>query len=138
MEKISIHTLTLEREGSNSFLRNIFRQYFILEISQSSGLAGITFHLHLEGKKRIRMSCFSVTDPFLTTSYYVEKRNGILRKNRGEEFEKSYIPLHGGRGVKNFQNHPYVINEWPLRYCLYFCVLTRMLDFPEARNIENI
>ena len=33
----------------------------------------------------------------------------------GRGFEKSYVPLHGGRGgVKNFQNHPYVINEWPL------------------------
>ena len=33
----------------------------------------------------------------------------------GEGFEKSYIPLHGGReGVKNCQNHPYVNNEWPL------------------------
>ena len=30
---------------------------------------------------------FSVTDPFLTTFYYVEKRNGILRKNRREGFE---------------------------------------------------
>ena len=96
---------------------------------RSSGLAGIIFHLRLEGKKLIRMSCFftcftsfdlrqtgsfSVTDPFLTTFYYVEKRNGILRKNRGRGFEKSYVPLHGGRGVKNCQNHPYVINEWPL------------------------
>ena len=77
-------------------------------------MAGIIFHLRLEGKKRIRMSCFSVTDSFLTTVYYVEKRNGILRKNRGEGFEKSYVRLHGGRGVKNVQNHPYVINEWPL------------------------
>ena len=41
---------------------------------------------------------FCVTDPFLTTFYYVDKRNGILRKNRGEGFEKSYVPLHGGRG----------------------------------------
>ena len=38
----------------------------------------------------------SATDPFLTF-YYIEKRNGILRKNRGEGFEKSYVPLHGGR-----------------------------------------
>ena len=54
---------------------------------------------------------FSVTHPFLTTFYYVEKRNGILRKNKGEVFEKSYVPLHGDRVVKNCQNHPYVINE---------------------------
>ena len=31
-----------------------------------------------------------------------------------EGFEKSYLALHAGRGVKHFQNHPYVINEWPL------------------------
>ena len=43
---------------------------------------------------------FSVTDPFPITFYYVEKRSGILRKNRGGGFEKSYVPLHGGRGVK--------------------------------------
>ena len=43
---------------------------------------------------------FSVTDPFLTTFYYVEKLNGIIRKNKGEGFEKSYIRLHGGRGDK--------------------------------------
>ena len=61
------------------------------------------------------MSCFNVTDPFLTTLYYVEKRNGILRKNRREGFEKSYVALHGGRGgIKNCQNQPYVINEWPI------------------------
>ena len=40
---------------------------------------------------------FSVTDTFLTTLYYVEKLNGILPKNRGKGFEKSYLPLHGGR-----------------------------------------
>ena len=57
---------------------------------------------------------FSITDPFLTF-YYVEKRNGMLCKNRGEGFEKSFVPLHGVGGVKNCQNHPYVINEWPPR-----------------------
>ena len=31
----------------------------------------------------------------------------------GEGFEKSYVPLHGGRGVKNCQNHPYVVSEGP-------------------------
>ena len=65
---------------------------------RSSGLAGVIFHLRLEGKKCVMMSCFSVTNPFLTTFYYVEKLNGILRKNRGEGFEKSYVLLHGGRG----------------------------------------
>ena len=51
----------------------------------------------------------------ILTFYYVEKLNEILRKNRGEGFEKSYVSLHGGRGgVKNCKNHPYVINEWPL------------------------
>ena len=63
-------------------------------------------------KKRISMGCFSETDPFLTTFYYVEKRNGILRKNRGQGFEKSYVPLHGGGGGQNCQHHPYIINEW--------------------------
>ena len=98
----------------------------MLEITRPSGLAAIIFYLRLEGKKRIRMSCFllaliyvktgsfSVTDPFLTTFYYVEKQNGILRKNMEEGFEKSYVPLHGDRGSQNCQNHPYVINEWPL------------------------
>ena len=41
---------------------------------------------------------FSVTDPFLTTFYCVEKRNRVLCKNRGEGFEKSYVCLHGGGG----------------------------------------
>ena len=70
---------------SNSFLRNIFQvDNFILEIARSSDLAGIIFYLRLEGKKRIRVSCFllvlilrqtgsfSVTDTFLTLFYYVE------------------------------------------------------------------
>ena len=57
---------------------------------------------------------FGVPDPFLTTFYYVEKRNGILRENKGERFEKSYVPQHGEGGVKNCQNHPDVINEWPV------------------------
>ena len=31
----------------------------------------------------------------------LKKGNGILRKNRGEGFEKSYLPLHGvGDGSK--------------------------------------
>ena len=42
------------------------------------------------------MSCFCVTNPFPTTFCYVEKQNGILRKNREEGLEKSYVPLHGG------------------------------------------
>ena len=38
--------------------------------------------------------------------------------------KKSYVPLHGGRRVKNCQNHPYVINEWPLELELIFIVIT--------------
>ena len=37
----------------------------------------------------------------------------------GGMFEKSYIRLHGVGGVKNCQNHPYVINEWPLIYLIW-------------------
>ena len=48
------------------------------------------------------------------------ERNVILRKNCGEEFEKSYVPLHGSKKVKNFQNHPDVIIEWPLTLLLHF------------------
>ena len=59
------------------------------------------------------MSCFSVTDPFLTTFYYVEKRNGILRKNRGSGLKDLTCPYMGVGGSKNCQNHPYLINEWP-------------------------
>ena len=33
----------------------------------------------------------------------------------GEGFGKSYVLLHRGRGIQNCKNHPYVINEWPLR-----------------------
>ena len=54
----------------------------------------------------------SVTDPFLTTFYYVEKRTGILHKNRGGGLKNLMYPYMGDReGVKNCQNHPYVINE---------------------------
>ena len=33
---------------------------------------------------------------------------------RGRGLKKSYVPLHGGRGAKNCQNDPYIINEWHL------------------------
>jgi len=42
------------------------------------------------------------------------KMESYVRIGRG--YEKSYVPLHGGRGVKICQNHPYVINEWPLTH----------------------
>ena len=54
----------------------------------------------LKNKNR-QTGSFSVTDPFLIALYYVEKLNGILSKNRGACFEKSYVPLHGCSGVKN-------------------------------------
>ena len=69
----------------------------------------------------------------------LEKRNGILHKNRRERFEKSYIPLHGDRGVKNFQNHPYVMNEWPLsadfavRKVFISLYGLNLVDYHEAR-----
>ena len=46
------------------------------------------------------MSCSRVTDPFLTTFNYVEKRNGILRKNREEGFENLTYPNMGVGGKK--------------------------------------
>ena len=66
------------------------------------------------------MSFFSVTDPFLTTFYYVEKGNGILCKSREDGFEKNYVPLHGGSKIA--KNHPYVVNEWPLTTYLYMLI----------------
>ena len=76
---------------------------FIIEIARSSGLAGITFHLRLEGKKRFRMSCFFFNS---ITKMNSVKYNFIMLKNEmesyvritGEELEKSYVPLHGDRG----------------------------------------
>ena len=62
----------------------------------------------------VKLGSLSVTDPFLTTFYYVEKLNGILRKKRGEGFEKSYVPLHGGRGGQKLPKLSLLINELPL------------------------
>ena len=70
--------------------------------------------------------CFNCFD-LRQTGSFSEKRNGILRKNRGKGFEKSYMDVGGW--VKNCQNHPYVINEWLLNtwshssfwYFMLFC-----------------
>ena len=70
-----------------------------------------------------------ITDPFLKTFYYVEKRNGILRKNRGEGFEKSTYPYMGVREVKNCQNHPYVIIEWSTLYVIMMIVWHMCFSF---------
>ena len=55
-------------------------------------------------KDELFFTCFDlrVTDPFYFTFYYVEKRNGMLRKNNGEGFEKSYVayPCRGVGGSK--------------------------------------
>ena len=43
---------------------------------------------------------FSVTDPFLTTFYYVyyvEKQNGMLRKNRFQKFTYPYMVVGGSK-----------------------------------------
>ena len=69
---------------------------------------------------------YSVTDPFLTF-YYVEKRNGILSKNRGKGFEKSYVRLHGGRGVQKL-----------LKSCLRNYVITDYVNTNKAINESNI
>ena len=70
-----ISTSSYFGEGGQTHSYVIFsKSIFYIRNRASSGLAGIIFHLGLEGKNRIRMSCFSVTDPFLTF-YYVEKRN---------------------------------------------------------------
>ena len=98
--KKSLYTLTFGRGQNHSYV--IFsKSIFILEIVRSSGLARIIFHLRLEGKKRIKMSGFSVTDPFLTTFYYVEKQNGILCKNRGlKNLTCLYMEVGGSKITK--------------------------------------
>ena len=89
----SLHPLTL---GWGS-LKPIITQYFpcryvILEIARSSGLAGIIFHLRLEGKKRISMSCFLLVLQRMNNVKY----NFIMLKNEME----SYVRI-GRRGLKN-------------------------------------
>jgi hypothetical protein len=108
--KISTYSYFGERRSHHSYI--IFSKS-IFYIRNQVVWQGSYFICAWKVKKPIRSCCFSVTDPFLTTFYYVEKRNGILRKNIGEGFENSYVPLHGG-GVKNCQNYRYVINEWLL------------------------
>ena len=47
---------------------------------------------------------FSVTDPFLTAFYYVEKRNRILRINRGmglKNLTYSCMGVEGGSKIAN-------------------------------------
>ena len=80
------------RECQNPFLRNIFQVDILLEIAQSSGLAGITFHLRLEGKKRIRMSCFLLVLQRMNSVKY----NCLMLKNE----MASYVRI-GGMSLKN-------------------------------------
>ena len=49
----------------------------------------------------------------LINNLIIFKKNGVLRKNRREWFENSYIPLHGVRGGQQLSKS-YVINEWSL------------------------
>ena len=53
----------------------------------------------------------SLINTIQKTFYYVENRNGILRKNRGEGFEKSYVPLHGGQKLPKSSLGN---NDWPI------------------------
>ena len=56
------------------------------------------------------------------------KYNFIMLKNEMESYvrtgrrglENLTYPYVGVRGVKNYQNHPYVINEWPFTRFLVF------------------
>ena len=82
----------------------VSHRYFILEIKRSSGLAGIIFHLRLEGKKGIRMSCIWLVLQRMNSVKY----NLIVLKNEME----SYVRI-GGRGLKNL-TYPYILSEWPL------------------------
>ena len=68
------------------------------------------------------------SNPFLRNIFQVLQRmnsvkcNFIMLINEMESYvrigerdlKKSYVPLHGGRGIKNYQNHPSIINEWPI------------------------
>jgi hypothetical protein len=72
----------------------------------------------------------------------LKKRNGILRKNMVEGFEKSYVPLHGVEGVNNYQNHPYIINEWPLNVSslaqpLHRRYLLKLINIKSFNQIKN-
>ena len=61
----------------------------------------------------VKLGSFSVTDPFLTTFYYFEKRDGSYVRIGGRGLENlPYLYMEVGGG-QNCQNHPYVINEWP-------------------------
>ena len=60
------------------------------------------------------MSCFSVNDPFLTTFYYVENEKESNVRIRGRGLKNLTYPYMRVWGVKNCQNHPYVVNGWPL------------------------
>ena len=132
----SLHTLTSGRAGQIHFYVIFSKPIFYIINRASSGLARIILHLRLEGKKRIRMSCFSVTDPFLTTFYYVEKRNGALRKNRGRGLKNLTYPYMGaGGGVKNCKNHPCVINEWPLTIHISCIKYMSIKEFSEYSKI---
>ena len=75
--KKSLHTLTLGERGQTHEYVVFSKSIFILEIARSSGLAGIIFHFRLEGKKRIRMSCFLLELQIMNSVKY----NFIMLKN---------------------------------------------------------
>ena len=84
-----ISTYSYFVEGVKPILTYYFpSRYFILEIARSSGLAGIIFHLRLEGKKRIGMSCFLLVLQRLDSVKY----NFIMFRNEME----SYVRIGGG------------------------------------------
>ena len=134
----NLYILLVWGGGQNHFYVIFYKSIFYIRNRAVKWFGRVTFHLRLEGKKRIRMSCFSVTDPFLTTSsyvekrneiqktyrmscfsvtdpfqttfYYVEKRNGSYVRIGGRGLKKSYVPLHGGRGGQKLPKSSFVIN----------------------------
>ena len=116
-------------EGSQTHSYIIFSKsigYFILEIARSCGLAGIiAIHLRLEGEKKLivmswfllvlilcQTGSFSVTDTFL--HFIMFKKEMVSCVRIGGRGLKNLTYPYMGEGIQNCQNHPYVINEWPL------------------------
>ena len=65
----SLHTFTFGEGGQTHSYVIFSKSIFYIRNRAVLWFGGIIFHLCLEGKKRIGMSCFSVNDPFLSIFY---------------------------------------------------------------------